>query len=350
MKNSSSSEVRLSICVPVYNFGAFLGQTLDSIIPQMMAGVELLVVDGASTDDTADVVGSRMVACPQLRYERLERRGGIDADMAKSVELASGEFCWLFSGDDIMRPGAVRRVFSYLDGGDDVLLCRHSICDKEMRFLADYPILRDNQLRRIDFADSRQRRLFLADAVNTEGLFSFMSGLVIRRQTWLSVLPVADFMGSCWGHVARLLLLAQRQLRVCHVGEVWLDKRGDNDSFMDRGAVHRFRIAVDGYIRLAATFYGQESFESVQVRRFLRNELTLASFMFARQAAAANPAMEDRRELDRMVELLYGDPGVLNLVTRSVYRHFPLWLYGLLRHGFRFVRPLIARRRFLSMR
>jgi abequosyltransferase len=342
--------VRLSISLPVYNFGAFLGQTLDSILPQVVPGVEVLVVDGASTDNTADVVAARVSAWPQLRYERLERRGGIDADMATSVELARGEYCWLFSGDDIMRAGAVQRVLAFLGGGDDVLLCRHTICDKEMRMLADYPILRVDRVRRLDFADTGERQKFLADAVNTEALFSFMSGLIIRREAWLSIGPVAEFMGSCWGHVGRLLLLAKRQLRVCYVGEVWLDKRGDNDSFMDRGAVHRYRIAVDGYVRLAAAYYGAESFEAAQVRRFLRNELTLPSFMFARQAAASNPAMEDRLELDRMVELLYGGPGMVNLATRAVYRYFPLCLYAVLRDGFRAVRPWIARGRFLSMR
>lgn len=342
--------VRLSVCIPVYNFGAFLGETLDSVLPQATSEVEVLVVDGASTDDTAAVVALRMREWPQLRYHRLNRRGGIDADMATSVELARGDYCWLFSGDDIMRPGAVQRVLSLTGGEDDVLLCRHSICDKAMRFLADYPILRGDAQRRIDFADCSQRQEFLTAAVNTEALFSFMSGLVIRRQRWLSVPPVEAFMGSCWGHVARLLSLARHGLRVYYVGEVWLDKRGDNDSFMDQGAVHRFRIAVDGYVRLATTFYGAGSFEAAQVVRFLRNELTLASLMFARQAAATHPDLEDRRELDRMVELLYGAPGFSNFATTLIYRHFPLWLYGLLREAYRLVRPWVVRESFLSMR
>jgi abequosyltransferase len=342
--------VRLSVCIPVYNFGAFLGETLDSILPQATSEVEVLVVDGASTDDTAAVVALRMREWPQLRYHRLARRGGIDADMATSVELARGDYCWLFSGDDIMRAGAVQRVLSLVDAGDDVLLCRHSICDKAMRFLGDYPILRSDTQRRIEFAESSQRQEFLSAAVNTEALFSFMSGLVIRRQSWLSVPPVEAFMGSCWGHVARLLSLARHSLRVHYVGEVWLDKRGDNDSFMDQGAVHRFQIAVDGYVRLATTFYGAGSFEAAQVVRFLRNELTLASLMFARQAAATYPGVEDRRELDRMVQLLYGAPGLANFTTKLIYRNFPLWLYGLLRDGFRLVRPWIAWGSFISMR
>jgi len=343
--------LRLSICLPVYNFGAFLGETLDSILPQATPGaVEVVVVDGASTDNTREVVEQRTRAWPQLRYVRLPQRGGIDVDMALSMEEGRADYCWLFSGDDIMRPGAVDRVLAWLAGGDDVLLCRHTICDKHMRFLGDYPVLRAERVCRLDFANAGERHNFLADAVNTEALFSFMSGLVIRRAAWLSVPAVQGFTGSCWGHVARLLTVAQRQLRVCYVAEVWLDKRGDNDSFMDRGAVNRFRIAVDGFTRIATTFYGEASFEAAQVRRYLRNELTIASFMSARQAAATSPELESRRELDRLMQVLYSEPGLLNFATRNVYRYFPLWLYGVLRDVLRTVRPWIAKRGFVLMR
>jgi len=259
------------------------------------------------------------------------------------VEEARAGYCWLFSGDDIMRAGAVARVLTWLDAGDDVLICRHTDCDKQMRYLATRPVMRTDQARRIDFADRQQRRKFLADAVTTEALFSFMSGLVIRRDAWLSVPAVEEFTGSCWGHVARLLTIAERQLRVCYVAETWLDKRADNDSFMDRGIVNRFRIAVDGYARLAARFYGEQSFEAAQTRRFMRNELTIASFMAARRACANAPALESRRELDRMMHVLYCGCTARNLITRLTYRYFPLWLYGALRGAVLALRPWIAR-------
>lgn len=324
--------LRLSICLPVYNFGAFLGETLDSILPQAVSDVvEVVVIDGASTDDTADVVAGRQAQWPQLRYVRLARRGGIDVDMALSVDNARADWCWLFSGDDIMRPGAVARALEWLDAGDDVLICRHADCDKQMRFLGERAVMRTEQVWRLDFEAPEQRRKFLQDAVTTEALFSFMSGLVIRRAAWLSVPAVDEFTGSCWGHVARLLTVANHHLRVCYVGEVWLDKRAENDSFMDRGIVNRIRIAVDGYTRLAARFYGEQSVEAAQVRRFLRNELTIVSFMAARQACVNAPELESKRELDRMLGILYRESTALNLLTRVAYYCVPLSLYGLLR-------------------
>jgi abequosyltransferase len=212
-----------------------------------------------------------------------------------------------------------------------------------MTFLSNYPILRDDRPRRFDLADIKARHDYLVEAVNTEALFSFMSGLVVRRSTWLSVPPALPFMGSCWGHVARLLTLAQHRLCVHYVGEVWLDKRGDNDSFMDRGVVNRFRIAVDGFSGIVAHFYGAESFEAVQVKRFLRNELTLPSFMAARELVAINPQRESKEDLDRMVEFLYGDePGLASFLTRNGYRYCPLWAYRFARDIYRAFRPWFA--------
>ena len=107
--------MKLSIPVPVYNFAEFLPETLQSIVSQEGAEqVEIIVVDGASTDNTPQVMAEFCAKYPNVRYHRLPEKGGIDRDMAKSVEVSSGEYCWLFSGDDIMKKTDV------LSGGEKV--------------------------------------------------------------------------------------------------------------------------------------------------------------------------------------------------------------------------------------
>jgi abequosyltransferase len=340
-RSAPEEQVKLSVCLPVYNFAEFLGATLDSILPQLVPGVEVLVVDGASTDRTSDVVARRAAACPQLRYILLPRRGGIDADMAACVELARGDYCWLFSGDDVMRPGALARALACVASGDDVYLCKHSICDRNMRFLHEHPVFRSDAAHTTELNDPKARAAYLEAAVTTEALFSFMSGLVINRRSWRSEPPVEEFMGSCWGHVARLLALSRRRLRVRYVGEVWLDKRGDNDSFMDKGIVHRLRIAVDGFLRLATHFFGPQSSDAAQVRRILRNEIGLPLLLFARNRSEESPELESRAELDRMVDALFGGPNPRNLVMRSVYRFVPAFAYQLLRSAVRTARKAL---------
>ena len=115
--------MRLSICIPTHNFGRFLADALVSIRSQYVHGTEVLIFDGGSTDNTREVVERYQADCPYLRYHFQPVKGGIDADLAKSVELAKGEYCWLLSADDALADGALKRIHRELDSGRDVYLC-----------------------------------------------------------------------------------------------------------------------------------------------------------------------------------------------------------------------------------
>lgn len=124
--------IHLSICIPTYNFGRYIGEMLDSILPQLTTGVELIVLDGGSTDETLYEVVARQSECNQLIYYQQGFRGGVDRDIEKVVSLARGKYCWLFSADDVMLPGAVERVLTAIRSNYDVYLCEHLLCTLEM--------------------------------------------------------------------------------------------------------------------------------------------------------------------------------------------------------------------------
>lgn len=325
---------RLSVCIPTYNFGPFIGETLDSILPQVRVqapgDVEVLVVDGASTDNTESVVRARMRDSPFLRYIRLPQRGGIDLDMALSVEKAQGDYCWMFSADDLMRPGALRRAFQAVNepGDVDVVIVQHSNCTKRMRLLGVHPVFQENRALSADLSDHVQRHAYFRAAATTEALFSFMSSLVIKRGTWQSAPDVRRYYGTCWAHSARLLAQSLvGPLLVRFIPEVWLDKRGENDSFMTHGLVRRLCLAVDGYTTIVGELFGPVSSESADVRRMLTREMPLTTFLSARSRALANPEVEDVGELDRIFHLVYADPGLVNRAIRQGYVRTPPTLY-----------------------
>ena len=47
-----------SICIPNYNYGKYIGDTLKSVLSQTYQNFEVIVVDNASTDDSLEVVKS----------------------------------------------------------------------------------------------------------------------------------------------------------------------------------------------------------------------------------------------------------------------------------------------------
>ena len=53
-----------AVCIPVYNGAAFLGELLASIAEQDLSGVEVIVSDNASTDETPDILQSWATKLP----------------------------------------------------------------------------------------------------------------------------------------------------------------------------------------------------------------------------------------------------------------------------------------------
>jgi len=173
-------KIVLSICIATYNRAGFIGQTLESIIPQLEEGVELLVVDGASPDSTEEVVRRYQIQCPQLRYVRLSAKGGVDQDYDRAVELAEGEYCWLFTDDDLLKPGAVAAVKAAIKKGYDLVIVNAEVRDRDLSGI----LVR----RRISMQENRAYAPNSREHLFVDALYylSFIGAVVIRRSIWLS--------------------------------------------------------------------------------------------------------------------------------------------------------------------
>lgn len=323
--------MKLSICIPTYNFGPFIGETLASVTSQLEPDVEVVVFDGGSTDDTEAIVRRFTVRYLAVRYVRQPFRGGIDRDMARSVDLARGEYCWLFSSDDIMRPGAVQRVLQEIAGGLDIYLGGVTLCDKKMASIEEHPILDAPWGTVFDLRDEAQRRRYFECARTTMAFFSFMGAIVIRRGRWQAVPLDEAYVGSCWAHVVRILRMIPDGLSVKYIGESLLQKRSDNDSFLDKGLVYRYAIAIDGYHRISRDVFGEDSPEARHIRRVIVNEYPPKHFFFAKRDCIRKGQSSDIAELDRLAEHTYRDRNLRNLVYVATYRLLPLWVYELVR-------------------
>jgi glycosyltransferase involved in cell wall biosynthesis len=164
-----------------YNRGAFIAETLDALIPQLGAEVELVIVEGASPDNTEEVVRGYLARHPEIRYYRESENSGIDGDFDKAVGYARGEYCWLTPDDDLLAPGAVARVLEALaDDTTDLL-----VVDAEVR---DATLTRVLGKRRMPFSGERSYGPADADAFMTDAgdVLSFIGGVIIRRSVWMA--------------------------------------------------------------------------------------------------------------------------------------------------------------------
>jgi abequosyltransferase len=261
---------RLSVCIPTYNFGPFIGETLAALADQARAeaGVEVVVLDSGSTDDTRAVVEGFAGRLPGLRYHRTERPQGIDRDLAATVALARGEHCWLLSSDDVPAPGALQALLGALasdraagagagaGAGPDVLLCSRTECDRALQPIRTSPWLApgivDGDFR---LSDPAELGAYLAAARSIGALFSYISSIVVRRAAWEAAPPHDELVGTHYAHVARLFASLRRGGALRYVRAPLVLCRGENDSFATRGVVRRFQIDVEGYLRLADALF-----------------------------------------------------------------------------------------------
>jgi glycosyltransferase involved in cell wall biosynthesis len=96
---------RISVCMATYNGSAFVQEQLASILAQIGPSDEVIVVDDASTDDTAAVVAA--VVDTRVRLLRSSVNKGHVRTFEKAISAASGEYIFLADQDDLWVRGRV---------------------------------------------------------------------------------------------------------------------------------------------------------------------------------------------------------------------------------------------------
>jgi glycosyltransferase involved in cell wall biosynthesis len=93
----------LSAVIPTRNRAGMVCEAVESALCQRDGEVEVIVVDDASTDDTANVLARTFAS--RIRLVRLPERRGAGAARNAGVRLASGELVAFLDDDDLWLPG-----------------------------------------------------------------------------------------------------------------------------------------------------------------------------------------------------------------------------------------------------
>lgn len=110
----------VSIVMPAYNAGQYIGKAIESALAQSFEDFELLVVDDGSTDSTAAEV--QRFEDQRVRYFHLENSGGPSKPRNFGIGNARGEYIAFFDSDDIILPVKLEQNVRLLNSQPNVSL------------------------------------------------------------------------------------------------------------------------------------------------------------------------------------------------------------------------------------
>jgi len=110
---------RISVVTPSFNQGAYIEDTILSVLNQNYPDVEHIVIDGGSTDETSAVLERYS---PRLAHSVSEKDRGQAHAINKGMALASGGILTWLNSDDMLAPGALHAAaLAFATSGADMI-------------------------------------------------------------------------------------------------------------------------------------------------------------------------------------------------------------------------------------
>lgn len=105
----------VTIVTPCLNMESYIARTIESVLSQDYPNLEYILVDGGSTDRTAEVICEFVAKNPERMRLIVEPDGGVAEALEKGLAKATGEIFAYVNADDTYFPGALRTAVHWLE-------------------------------------------------------------------------------------------------------------------------------------------------------------------------------------------------------------------------------------------
>lgn len=106
----------VSVIMPSYNTGAYIKESIKSVLDQTYDNWELIIVDDCSTDNTYDVLSE--IHDERIRYIWNEKNSGAAISRNKAISEARGQWIAFLDSDDLWMPEKLEKQISFMQTND----------------------------------------------------------------------------------------------------------------------------------------------------------------------------------------------------------------------------------------
>jgi glycosyltransferase involved in cell wall biosynthesis len=110
---------KITILMPAYNAGKYIGEAIRSVLSQTFSDFELLIINDGSSDSTQLVIDSfaddRIVCVKQIH-------GGVSKALNAGLLMARGEYIARFDADDICFPDRIQKQYEFLEAHPEYVM------------------------------------------------------------------------------------------------------------------------------------------------------------------------------------------------------------------------------------
>jgi glycosyltransferase involved in cell wall biosynthesis len=124
----------VSVIMTSYNYGRYISEAIESVLNQTLADLELIVIDDASSDDSAGIIERYGKTDPRVRPIYHLQNKGIARTLNEGIEAASGKFIAFIASDDSWATDKLEKQVDVLEKDEDLVVWSEGeIMDKNGR-------------------------------------------------------------------------------------------------------------------------------------------------------------------------------------------------------------------------
>lgn len=119
---------KISVIVPVYNVEKYVAKCIDSIIGQSFEDWELILIDDASTDGSADVCREYQAKDKRISFYANEVNSGVSATRNRGFDICRGDYVFFLDSDDWFDSDMFNGMLSAcVDNNAEIAVCGQTL-------------------------------------------------------------------------------------------------------------------------------------------------------------------------------------------------------------------------------